>query len=599
VAFRPFLAAGLAVPLALAAAPSPVVASADPRTARSDSVTLEQILDDLRRFHDASKVAPSRDGAFDELMGHHPYPGSCATPLLIALNQAAPTLPAAARELVARLGPAEDPRSPSRTLLIDGGAGLGTIRMRYRVAPGEPGSLRPDDEDGDGIPDEAARIADRIRDAHASIATMLDQSGMPTAPIDAAGRVHEVEIADLPEGIAGWLLPGVQEPLVVIDRNAVLSPGGAGVVRHQLTHLYQIILTPDESPWWYEAHALWAEDPDGALAKSHSRAVTAYIDSASSGMEPDTLLAWEGALLWPHFLVESGGAPRMLSRMWDEMASVPGNNTLAAMDTVLGQERGTALAEHVRSFRIWNLFTGAADDGRHYAFGRDLPTGMPDVSRTPPVPASARGALPPLGATAIRLDSEARPGGWVLDFEGWSPGTWDVAILTLPAVMSETSRLATLRVDTDARGRMVIPWRDLSGVVIVVQNLASGRGTPLPYSLSARHDPSAPFDLLSLAAEPQEGTVALRWTTEHEIELAGWLVFRSRYPDSGFAPITSVQIPAGGGEEGQSYLFLDSDVRPGRKYYYLLHGITNDGFVEPTYATAVRLGQTAGETGPH
>ncbi|MBI3448099.1 MAG: hypothetical protein HY049_04145 [Acidobacteria bacterium] len=548
---RPILAAGLAAPLIFLTAPSPVAASGDPRTARSDSVSFDQIVDDLRRFHDTSRVAVGRDGAFDEILGHHPYPGSCATPLLIALNQAAPTLPTAARSLVARLGPAEDPLAPSRSLLIDGGAGLGAFRLRYRVETGEPGSLKSDDEDGDGIPDEAARIADRVRDAHASMSATLDQAGMPTAPIDAAGRVHDLEITDLPDGISGWLLPGAGEPRIVVDRDAVLSPDGPGVLRHQLAHLYQVILTPDESPWWYEAHALWAEDPAGVLARTHARAVTAYFGSAASGMEPDALLAWEGALVWPHFLIESGGAPRLLSRMWDEMASVPGNNTLAAMDTVLVQERGAGLAEHVRSFRIWNLFTGAADDGRHYSFGRDLPAQAPESARTSPSPLSVRGALPPLGATAIQIASQDRPGGWVVDFEGWSPGAWDVAILTLPANVGESPRLATLRVGADARGRMVIPWRDLAGVVVVVQNLAPGRGAALPYNLAARHDPSAPFDLLSFAAEAQSDSVALRWTTEPEID------------------------------------------------HYLLHGITTDGFVEPTYATAVRLGQTAGEPGPH
>jgi hypothetical protein len=85
--------------------------------------------------------------------------------------------------------------------------------------------------------------------------------------------------------------------------------------------------------------------------------------------------------------------------------------------------------------------------------------------------------------------------------------------------------------------------------------------------------------------------VALSWSTEQESDLAGWRVFRSRDPVGGFAEITTVLIPASENEPG-AYMFLDTDVRPGRKYYYLIEAYTRQGFTETSHPAAVRVQPT-------
>jgi hypothetical protein len=38
-----------------------------------------------------------------------------------------------------------------------------------------------------------------------------------------------------------------------------------------------------------------------------------------------------------------------------------------------------------------------------------------------------------------------------------------------------------------------------------------------------------------------------------------------------------------------SYVFLDTDVAPGRKYYYFVEGITLEGFTEISHPAGIRL----------
>jgi len=145
-----------------------------------------------------------------------------------------------------------------------------------------------------------------------------------------------------------------------------------------------------------------------------------------------------------------------------------------------------------------------------------------------------------------------------------------------------------MRFEEGSAGSMAVPWGDLAGAIVLVQNLGAAR-RHASYSFIARHDPLVPFELMGFTADDQGGMVSLTWSTEREVDLSGWIVHRSRDPHSGFVPITSFMVPAAGGAEPASYSFLDTEVRFDRKYYYLLQGITRDGFTEFTHATAVRL----------
>ncbi len=78
--------------------------------------------------------------------------------------------------------------------------------------------------------------------------------------------------------------------------------------------------------------------------------------------------------------------------------------------------------------------------------------------------------------------------------------------------------------------------------------------------------------------DSQQASVVLDWSTASEIDTVGFNIYRSERSDRDFSRINTEIIPASqepltGGE----YLFLDTEVEPGRVYYYLLEDVSMDG----------------------
>ncbi len=556
--------------------------------ARPDAIRVPDIIRHLQAL-DRQAAVPSnlrQEEAFDLLLDGRTYPGTCATPLLIALEQKRPSLPETAKGLLDRLGPGG--REGLRELTGPPAPLPGSFRLLYRAGEETPGSIDPTDGDLDGTPDEARALLDRLDEAREAVAGLLDRTGTPIPWPEADEPVHDTIVTDLPWGIEGYVWHHGARTALLLDREAVMGPGGDSLLRHQITHLFQSGLTADEPPWWYEAHALWAEDPSGARAGLRAAAVAAYLAGSRHGIGTDRIAAWEGSLLWPHYLARTGDDGRAIGLAWEEMAAVPGENLAAAFESALTRLRGSTLAEEVRAFRIWNVFLGELDDGNHYPFASALPSAVGTEVRSYPAFWHGRGPLAALGGEMTQLAAHPAPGGWLLEFEGEEGIDWDLSLITVPARRGAGPRLAEIGTP-EGRGSAGVPWRDLAAVIVVVQNLGGERTEPSRFTLQARQDPLVPFDLMSFAPEQEENAVALRWHTEREIDMLGWRVYRSEDPVSGFTPINTFLIPAASGPEIASYIFLDSGALPGRKYYYLLEGVTRHGFTEVTHPISVRI----------
>jgi hypothetical protein len=68
------------------------------------------------------------------------------------------------------------------------------------------------------------------------------------------------------------------------------------------------------------------------------------------------------------------------------------------------------------------------------------------------------------------------------------------------------------------------------------------------------------------------------WTTESEIDNAGFNLYRSDSKDGKYSRINASLIPAkGSASQGVSYEFVDSAVKNGRTYYYKLKDIDLSG----------------------
>jgi hypothetical protein len=86
------------------------------------------------------------------------------------------------------------------------------------------------------------------------------------------------------------------------------------------------------------------------------------------------------------------------------------------------------------------------------------------------------------------------------------------------------------------------------------------------------------IELSSFTATPSVRSVILEWTTESEINNAGFNLYRAESEDGEYVKINGSLIPAeGSATQGASYQFIDEKVRIRNTYYYKLEDIDLNG----------------------
>jgi len=75
-----------------------------------------------------------------------------------------------------------------------------------------------------------------------------------------------------------------------------------------------------------------------------------------------------------------------------------------------------------------------------------------------------------------------------------------------------------------------------------------------------------------------ESQVLVEWTTESEVETAGFNLYRSESPAGPYVKVNPVLIPGASDPLlGGRYVYTDTDVVAGRTYYYKLEDVELDG----------------------
>ncbi len=86
------------------------------------------------------------------------------------------------------------------------------------------------------------------------------------------------------------------------------------------------------------------------------------------------------------------------------------------------------------------------------------------------------------------------------------------------------------------------------------------------------------ISLSSFTASAQSGAIVLAWTTESEIDNAGFNIYRAEAADGEYVKINSTLIAAEGTpSKGAAYSFTDSGVRNRTTYYYKLEDVDLNG----------------------
>jgi hypothetical protein len=86
------------------------------------------------------------------------------------------------------------------------------------------------------------------------------------------------------------------------------------------------------------------------------------------------------------------------------------------------------------------------------------------------------------------------------------------------------------------------------------------------------------IELSSFTATPKINKVVLQWTTESEVDNAGFNLYRSVSEDGEYLKINESLIPAqGSSTQGASYEFVDRGLQNRKTYYYKLEDIDLKG----------------------
>ncbi len=88
---------------------------------------------------------------------------------------------------------------------------------------------------------------------------------------------------------------------------------------------------------------------------------------------------------------------------------------------------------------------------------------------------------------------------------------------------------------------------------------------------------------------PDEPAVnTLKWTTASEVDNFGFDIYRALDEDGPFERITIEPMPgAGTTDEPQNYVFVDSEIDPGKDYFYYIESISLGGIRE-TFSPVIR-----------
>jgi len=218
---------------------------------------------------------------------------------------------------------------------------------------------------------------------------------------------------------------------------------GVGVkhctVSHEFQHAIQFSYSYEEPTWFMENCAVWMEEivyPDVDDYKqyiSYGENALRYpwMDIRSNAMY------WYGAFTWPWMMWDRWGY-ESVREVWENCAAVPGNNMLAAHDTMFANH-GTDFESFFMDYGCWRWFTAGnwfsgcgmyAEEASTWTPGpRVLPWHM---VTTLPDSGDQTASFPPerWGIHWITVDLTNYQDQWIkMDFNGRDSFEWDLGVI--------------------------------------------------------------------------------------------------------------------------------------------------------------------------
>lgn len=549
------------------------------------------------RFSDFTREPPAGSSAsaprkgegmgrtLDLLLAGRTLPIPCASSLLLELRRSGEALPYPARDSLRTLSlrPAlpHDGTYQSRD---------GRFVIHYTLDAGSPDSIEGADSDLNGVPDRVDRVEAALERA---VEVLGAEMSWPLPVADPRSDHYDVYLVSLGPGRGGFTALDREIPAtprddasshIVVDGRMDPARMEAAVI-HQFAHASLLALSTRAPAWWAEATAAWMETRVTRDPSPHHDALARRLERLDLSLAGDSLLLSLGDSLWVSFLAErEGGDGEAVRQIWLEQSVRGAEPFLGLLDGILRRSDGGGMAGAFREYTRWTLFTGPRDDGGHFLLGPLFPPLVPRATHEV-FPAESPGAesVEPMGGAVYRLVGDGSRGGARVRFEVEVPSLLEVDLVVTPSEGDRRPYLVELNPDPAGRAEVGIPWRGVAEAMVIVRNPASS-GKPARYHFTATLDPLFPYDLSSLAALPSGAGITLQWSTGRETDLLGWNIYRSSGPNGPFLRINPVTLPSGGdSQEETDYIYQDSSAAEGRRYFYLVEGITIQGLPERSF----------------
>jgi len=208
------------------------------------------------------------------------------------------------------------------------------------------------------------------------------------------------------------------------------------------------------------------------------------------------------------------------------------------------------------------------------AEGHDLAISSSDITSTPPCPF-------PLG-TSVQIKARVHNN----EGDGAANATFNLSFYFDQKNPSHLIDSFPVNVNANSTVECTTVWNTTGvsagnhTIIVVITNI----NPPEPFpsndeaQIDCTIDPAVPIELSSFAVTTQGSQNIIKWTTESETDNFGFNIYRSTKKDGEYKKINSTIIPGNGTTSvSHSYSFTDKNIKKGKKYFYYLKDIANDG----------------------
>lgn len=471
----------------------------------------------------------------------------------------------------------------------------GNFRIHYTLHSGSLNAVSSEDRNGNNLPDVIDALEMSL--IHCWSVEVLEM-GWGTdeeerhTPLTG---IFDVFVAGRTSAVNGYtFFKNMNKPFTGLDSlYMVIAPGVVEkeelmqvTAAHLLSHALQFFYSKRLEVWWSEGVATWMESKVYDDIPRYRSFLNLSLRHPEKSLTTDHGLAPFSSCLWAFFLSDRFG-DRLILDIFKRYRIYSYETVLNLTDRELLEKWDSNIISAFREFTIWNFFTKRKDDRKYYRQSAAWDWIQPSREHEifPVETISGENPLGSFGAAYFRFLPDGSRGGIILSLCSLEPAHIIGDIITVSN--SHPQEFDVIPVGGSIKeGKLDIgmPWHNFSEIILVIQRVDQLYPEGVQLTYSAFYNPSIPVEFSAFVVNSNTGENTLIWTTEKENHNFGYLVYRSSETSEGFTNINTAVIPAIGDSSNRtSYMYIDSDIEPGKKYHYFVRAFTLEGIHFDSY----------------